>query len=452
MACTVWWAEKLEAAPQCDSMAGLLQPLLGARDGEVQMSDGLANRITAPVQEHQMTRRADTISSSPEPSAPEDGAADDFSQLPFMSIVVCAYNSERLIARAIESLLSQKYPAERYEILVVDDGSSDRTAEIVQNYPVRLIRHPTNLGVAAARNTGLEHISGDIYVCFDDDCIVEPRWLLQLAKGYRQLAEGYRQSHVGGVGSAVRIPPEEHSLVARFTAAANTFAPPPLSGPGKNLLNNNLLKRFLSYVACQIKYEQPSSHIEPLVHLYAGTASFPVSVLRLVNGWDASLRAAEDLDVCARIVRANPSLRFYGVPTATVVHDPRMSLKQFVRREYVRGVDRLKYYRGIRLTPPFFPLPVLWIAITVCVAFINPLLSFSLAVIMPPFLYPWWLLRAGRERRPSNFIFAYFQLAEEAATLLGILRGYVMLRRERNGLSIGQAAADHIRRRDEPCG
>jgi glycosyltransferase involved in cell wall biosynthesis len=416
------------------------------------MSDGLANGLTAPVPECQMTGGADTISSSPEPSALGADAADDFSQLPFMSVVVCAYNSERLIARAIESLISQRYPAERYEILVVDDGSTDRTAEIVQNHPVRLIQHSTNLGVAAARNTGLDHVRGDIYVCFDDDCIVGPQWLLQLAEGYRQLAKDNRQSHVGGVGSAVRIPPEDHSLVARFTAAANTFAPPPLGGPGKNLLNKNLLKRFLSYLTYQLKYERPSSRIEPLLHLYAGTSSFPVSVLRLVNGWDPSLRAAEDLDVCARIVRANPSLRFYGIPTATVVHDPRMSLKQFVRREYVRGVDRLRYYHGMQLTPAFFPLPVLWVAVTAFAALINPLLSLFLAVIMPPFLYPWWLLRAGRERRPSNLIFAFFQLVEEAATLLGILRGYVMLRRERNGLSIGQAAAaDHISRQDEPC-
>lgn len=411
--------------------------------GKAQMSGGPANRPAVPVQEDQMTRRADTISSSPEPSALGGDAADDFSQLPFMSVVVCAYNSEQLIARAIESLLSLRYPCERYEILVVDDGSSDRTAEIVQDYPVRLIRHSTNLGLAGARNTGLEHVSGDIYVCFDDDCVVGPQWLLQLAKGYRQ-------PHVGGVGSTAKIPPEDRSLVARFTAAAKTFAPPTLGGASKNLLNKNLLKRFLSYLACQVKYEQPSSRIEPLLHLYGATSSFPVDVLRLVNGWDTSLRAAEDLDVCARIVRADPSLRFYGVPTATVFHDPGMNLKQFVRREYVRGADRLKYYRRMQLTPPLFPLPVLWAAITVCVALINPLLALSLAVVMPPFLYPWWLLRAGRERRPSNILFAYLQLAEEAATLVGILRGYVMLRKERNGLSICQAASGHTSRPDEP--
>jgi glycosyltransferase involved in cell wall biosynthesis len=360
-----------------------------------------------------------------------------------MSIVVCAYNSEQLIGRAIESLLAQKYPDERYEILVVDDGSTDRTAAIVQGYPVRLIRHLANLGLSAARNTGLKHVSGDIYVCFDDDCFVGPQWLLQLAKGYRQ-------PHVGGVGSAVRIPAEDRSLVARFTAAANTFAPPSLSGPGKNLLSKNPLKRFLSYLTSQLKYEQPSSRIELLLHLYGGTSSFPVRILRQVNGWDASLRSAEDLDICARIVRADPSLHFYGVPTATVVHDPGTSLKKFIRREYARGVDRLRYYRRMQLTPPLFPLPVLWVAIAVLVALVNPLLSLSLVPIMPPFLYPWWLLRAGRERRPSNILFAYLQLAEEAATLVGILRGYVVLRKERNKLPMRQVASAQISRQCKP--
>src|SRR6266702_510878 len=84
-------------------------------------------------------------------------------QLPFMSVVVCAYNSERVVARAIESLLAQDYPGERYEIILVDDGSSDRTSAVAGQYPVRLARNEKNQGLAAARNTGLTHMKGDVY-------------------------------------------------------------------------------------------------------------------------------------------------------------------------------------------------------------------------------------------------------------------------------------------------
>jgi Glycosyl transferase family 2/Glycosyl hydrolase family 26 len=82
-----------------------------------------------------------------------------------MSIVLCAYNSERVIARALESLLAQDYPADLYEIVVVNDGSTDDTAQIVAEYPVRLVSHATNLGRGAARNTGLGYVKGDVYVC-----------------------------------------------------------------------------------------------------------------------------------------------------------------------------------------------------------------------------------------------------------------------------------------------
>ena len=72
---------------------------------------------------------------------------------PRISVIIAAYNAERTIARAIDSALAQTYPP--LEIVVVDDGSADRTAEVVESYPapVRLIRQ-ANGGPSAARNAG----------------------------------------------------------------------------------------------------------------------------------------------------------------------------------------------------------------------------------------------------------------------------------------------------------
>ena len=85
-----------------------------------------------------------------------------------ISVVIPAYNAEKHIARAIESVLAQTRPAE--EIIVVDDGSSDGTAEVVRSFgdKVILIQQP-NAGVSVARNKGIEHATGDWIAFLDSD-------------------------------------------------------------------------------------------------------------------------------------------------------------------------------------------------------------------------------------------------------------------------------------------
>jgi len=336
---------------------------------------------------------------------------------PFVSVVVCAYNSERLIARAIEALLAQDYPHERYEIVVVDDGSCDRTQEIIRNYPVTIVRHETNLGRGAARNSGLAWIKGSIYVCFDDDCVVDPNWL-------SQLVEGYQQPDVAGVGSSIKEPTELRGLASRFTAAAGSFNPPSLRlGASKHPVH-----RFASYFMDQLFPEMPTSTVYRVRELNGATASFPVDVLRSVGGWDTSLRAVEDADLRSRIARKYPGSHFYTVSTALVIHDPEMSLRNFVYRPYARGLDTLRYYRSNRIIPPIFPFPILWLAASVLSALVNPLLGILVALVLPQLLYLWWPIRAVRDAKLWHLLFTYLQLAEESATVVGLIRGQLLLR------------------------
>src|SRR3954462_6988719 len=86
---------------------------------------------------------------------------------PLISIVIPSYNQAHFLREAIESVLAQSYPA--LEIIVVDDGSRDESATVAMRYPnVRCLRQP-NMGVAAARNTGLRHSSGEYLVFLDQD-------------------------------------------------------------------------------------------------------------------------------------------------------------------------------------------------------------------------------------------------------------------------------------------
>jgi glycosyltransferase involved in cell wall biosynthesis len=91
---------------------------------------------------------------------------------PLVSVVVAAYDCERYIAATLESALAQDH--EPMEVIVVDDGSTDSTAEIVQRYDVRLIRR-ANGGQGAAKNTGVASAGGPLIAFLDHDDLWAPR-------------------------------------------------------------------------------------------------------------------------------------------------------------------------------------------------------------------------------------------------------------------------------------
>ena len=87
------------------------------------------------------------------------------------SIVIAAYNEEAFIDEALRSALAQTY--QPIEVIVVDDGSTDRTAEIAASHPVRLLRRP-HRGPGAARNAGLQLARGEYWTVFDADDLMPP--------------------------------------------------------------------------------------------------------------------------------------------------------------------------------------------------------------------------------------------------------------------------------------
>ncbi len=118
------------------------------------------------------------FASSPHPSAPEGS----------VSVIIPAYNAEGFIADAIDSVLGQTLPP--YEIIVVDDGSTDGTLDVVRRYGdrIRLLRQP-NRGPAAARNLGLANARGEFVAFLDADDLWTPR---NLELQVRRIAEDRR--------------------------------------------------------------------------------------------------------------------------------------------------------------------------------------------------------------------------------------------------------------------
>ena len=108
--------------------------------------------------------------------------SDKKSENPLISIIVPCYNVEKYLAECVDSLIAQSY--QNLEILLIDDGATDRTAEIAKDYAAKYIRvhyhHRENGGLSAARNTGIE-VSGGEYIAFvDSDDYVEPDYIEKL--------------------------------------------------------------------------------------------------------------------------------------------------------------------------------------------------------------------------------------------------------------------------------
>ena len=101
------------------------------------------------------------------------------------SIVVPFRNAERFLEGCIRSLLDQKYPDDRYEILLVDNASSDRSVALARQHPAVRLLHQPQVGAYAARNLGLDHARGEIIAFIDSDCEADPGWLLALERALR---------------------------------------------------------------------------------------------------------------------------------------------------------------------------------------------------------------------------------------------------------------------------
>jgi GT2 family glycosyltransferase len=115
-------------------------------------------------------------------SALEDTAGRQRAPAPRISVVMPVYNAERLLAECLAALRANR--GVDYEVLVVDDGSTDRSRAIAEAHGCRVIASGGRLGPAGARNRGAEQASGDIVFFVDSDVIVRPDTLSRLAQAF----------------------------------------------------------------------------------------------------------------------------------------------------------------------------------------------------------------------------------------------------------------------------
>lgn len=210
-----------------------------------------------------------------------------------ISVVVATYNGARTLRECLESLEALDYP--HFEIIVVDDGSTDSTQEILKAFPsVRVITQP-NRGLSAARNAGIEAATGEIVAFTDSDCVADRDWLYHIAS--------FLQAHpeMAGVGGP-NITPCEDRLEQKAVALA----------PGH---------------ATHVLLSQAEAE-----HVPGCNMAFRRDALIAVNGFDPVYRkAGDDVDVIWRLQDAGYKV---GFSTAAFVwHHRRPTLRSYLKQQ-----------------------------------------------------------------------------------------------------------------------
>jgi cellulose synthase/poly-beta-1,6-N-acetylglucosamine synthase-like glycosyltransferase len=203
-------------------------------------------------------------------------------RLPTFSIIVPVKNEERVVERLLKTLLSLNYPPQKKQIIVVDDGSRDKTAELCAKYAmehpnqVKLLRKPTSNGKAGALNFGLKRAQGEIVVTFDADNVAELDVLSKAVKYFKDPSISAVQGRVCSINA-----------------------------------DENMLTKFISYEEA-VRYEgyiRGKDTLGLFVDL-SGTCQFiRRNVLEEVGGWDED-SLSEDMEMSFRLAHKDHKIKY----------------------------------------------------------------------------------------------------------------------------------------------
>ncbi|MBP7827852.1 MAG: glycosyltransferase [Verrucomicrobia bacterium] len=212
---------------------------------------------------------------------------------PRVSVVVAGYNAARTLPACLTSLAQLNYPD--YEVILVDDGSTDTTLAIAAQHPdVRYLRHPTNHGLSVARNTGIEAATGELVAFTDADCRADPDWL------YYIVGDLLNSAFVG-MGGPNLLPPDDSAVAAAVMASPG--------GPAHVMLTDRQAEHI---PGCNMVF-----------HKWA---------LAAIGGFDPIYRrAGDDVDVCWRLQQAGYKLGFS--PAGMVWHYRRPTVAAYLRQQ-----------------------------------------------------------------------------------------------------------------------
>lgn len=219
----------------------------------------------------------------------------------FVSIVVPVYNGETTILQCIESLLAQDYPSYLFEIVVVDNGSTDETCNLLSRYAhtsrIKLLSETQTLNAYGARNTGAKVAQGEILAFTDADCFPSLNWLSQLLSN------------------------ASDTTIGVFIGDIMPYQP------------TTVLERYYSVAHMSIK-ERTSEFIG----MRGGNCAIRRECFTALNGFNALVPSGGDSDFLVRLLQKT-TYRYRIVPTAVVYHKNLVTLSAIFRRNLRFGTN-----------------------------------------------------------------------------------------------------------------
>ena len=129
------------------------------------------------------------------------------SALPFASVIIPVFNDSARLKECLNKLMAQDYPRDRFEIIVVDNGSRNPPLEIQSEFENCCLLHESKPGSYAARNLGVQHSKGEILAFTDSDCLPCPQWL---SSGVEKLRSSGSQK-IGSLGGKIVVFPKDET-------------------------------------------------------------------------------------------------------------------------------------------------------------------------------------------------------------------------------------------------
>lgn len=210
---------------------------------------------------------------------------------PKVSVVVAAYNAEATLSACLQSLKQVDYPG--FDVIVVDDGSSDRTADIARAAEVEVLSRE-HQGLAAARNAGVDAAQGEIVAFIDADATADRDWLYHLVETMRRRG--------AAAAGGPNFPPAARSALAAAIAAA----------PGQPREVRSSDDSLAQMCGCNMAIDKAS--------------------LAAVGGFDPVFTAAgDDVDISWRLLKTGATIAY--APGAVVEHDRRGSVRAYLAQQ-----------------------------------------------------------------------------------------------------------------------
>lgn len=203
-----------------------------------------------------------------------------------VSIIICSYNREKLIGRAVESILLQSFTD--FEIIVIDDASTDNTEQVVRSLMqkdlrIKYYKNKTNLGISKSRNYGVKLSNGEYIAMLDSDDYWIDNFKLQ-----KQIEILDNDKNIGLIGSAIRCEDENEKFI-------------------KNDIFNREDTKIRKVILSKNQFAQSS-------------VLFRKDIFQETGGYDENLEVCEDYDLWLKIGKVSKYANIQDVSTAYMIH------------------------------------------------------------------------------------------------------------------------------------